>query len=56
VIYSVPTKLYTYPYHEAYAQWLKPMAADLRWRRRKLSSDPAFARYLNLRADASAVG
>jgi hypothetical protein len=51
VIYSVPTKLYTYPYHEAYAQWLKPMAADLR-EAAKLSSDPAFARYLNLRADA----
>jgi Peptidase family M49 len=51
VIYSVPTKLYAYPYHEAYAQWLKPMAEDLR-AAAKLSGDPAFAHYLNLRADA----
>lgn len=51
VIYSVPAKLYTYPYHEAYAQWVKPMAEDLR-AAAKLSADPAFARYLNLRADA----
>ncbi len=51
VIYSVPSKLYTYPYHEAYAQWLKPMAEDLR-AAAKLSGDAAFAHYLNLRADA----
>ncbi len=51
VIYSVPAKLYTYPYHVAYAQWLKPMAEDLR-AAAKLSADAAFAHYLNLRADA----
>jgi hypothetical protein len=51
VIYSVPGKLFTYPYHEAYAEWVKPMAEDLR-AAAKLSPDPAFAHYLNLRADA----
>jgi hypothetical protein len=51
VVYSVPEKLYTYPYHEAYAEWVKPMADDLR-AAAKLSSDPTFAKYLNLRADA----
>lgn len=51
VIYKTPEKLFAYPYHEAYAQWLKPMAADLR-AAAKLSSDAAFAHYLNLRADA----
>lgn len=51
VIYSVPEKLYTYPYHEAYAEWVKPMAEDLR-AAAKLSPDPAFAHFLNLRADA----
>ncbi len=39
------------PYHEAYAEWVKPMAADLR-AAAKLSPDAAFAHYLNLRADA----
>ena len=39
------------PYHEAYAEWLRPMAADLR-AAAELSPDPAFARYLRLRADA----
>ena len=48
---GVPAKLDTYPYHEAYAQWIKPMAEDLR-AAAKLSSDAAFAHYLNLRADA----
>src|ERR1019366_44018 len=48
---GVPGKLYTSPYHEAYAQWIKPMAEDLR-AAAKLSPDAAFARYLNLRADA----
>jgi hypothetical protein len=48
---GVPEKLTTVPYHEAYAQWLKPMADDLR-AAAKLSADPAFAHYLNLRADA----
>jgi hypothetical protein len=51
VIYSLPKKLYAYPYHEAYAVWIKPMAADLH-AAAKLSSDAAFAKYLNLRADA----
>jgi Peptidase family M49 len=48
---SVAEKLYTYPYHEAYGEWVKPMAADLR-AAAKLSPDAAFAKYLNLRADA----
>jgi hypothetical protein len=50
-VMSVAEKLYTYPYHEAYAEWVKPMAADLR-AAAKLSPDAAFAHYLNLRADA----
>ncbi len=50
-VVSVADRLYTYPYHEAYAEWVKPMAADLR-AAAKLSPDPAFAHYLNLRADA----
>jgi len=48
---GVPARLYTYPYHQAYAQWIKPMAEDLR-AAAKLSPDPTFAHYLNLRADA----
>jgi len=48
---SVAEHLYTYPYHEAYARWLRPMAADLR-AAAKLSDDAAFAHYLNLRAQA----
>lgn len=51
VVYGTPQKLYTYPYHVAYAQWLNPMAEDLR-AAAKLSPDPAFAHYLSLRADA----
>ena len=39
------------PYHEAFAQWLKPMTGDLR-AAAALSDDPAFARFLTLRADA----
>jgi hypothetical protein len=50
-VVGVAEKLYTYPYHEAYAEWVKPMAADLR-AAAKLSPDAAFAHYLNLRADA----
>src|SRR5580692_8284463 len=38
-------------YHEEYAQWLKPMAEDLR-AAAKLTDDAAFAKFLNLRADA----
>jgi hypothetical protein len=48
---AVAQRLYTYPYHEAYAEWVKPMAADLH-AAAKLSPDAAFAHYLNLRADA----
>lgn len=51
VVSGTPDHLFTVPYHEAYAQWLKPMAEDLR-AAAKLSADPAFAHYLNLRADA----
>jgi hypothetical protein len=47
---GVPLKLTTVPYHEAFAEWLRPMAADLH-AAAKLSADPAFAHYLNLRAD-----
>ena len=48
---SVADHLFTYPYHEAYAEWVKPIAADLR-AAAKLSPDPAFAHFLNLRAQA----
>ncbi len=48
---SVAGHLFTYPYHEAYAEWVKPIAADLR-AAAKLSPDPAFAHFLNLRAQA----
>ena len=51
VVHGVPEKLYTYKYHEAFAEWVKPMAEDLR-AAAKLSPDAAFAHYLNLRADA----
>jgi hypothetical protein len=51
VVRGTPEHLYTYAYHEAYAEWVKPMAADLR-AAAKLSPDAAFARFLNLRADA----
>jgi hypothetical protein len=39
------------PYHVAFAEFLKPMAADLR-EAAALSDDPAFANFLRLRADA----
>ncbi len=51
VIYGTPARLFSYPYHTAYAEWLKPMAQDLR-AAATLSPDAAFARYLTLRADA----
>jgi hypothetical protein len=51
VVHGTPSQLFTYPYHEAYAEWLKPMAEDLR-AAAKLSPDRAFAHYLNLRAQA----
>jgi hypothetical protein len=43
--------LETVPYHVAFAQFVKPMAADLR-DAAALSDDPAFANFLRLRADA----
>jgi len=49
VVSGTPEKLFIVPYHEAYAQWLKPMAADLR-AAAKLSDDAAFAHFLTLRA------
>jgi hypothetical protein len=51
VIRCAPDHLQAQTYHEAYAEWLRPMAADLR-EAAKLSPDPAFAHYLQLRADA----
>ena len=51
VLRGTPGQLQEVPYHEAYAEWLRPMAADLRAAAR-LSPDPAFAHYLQLRADA----
>jgi hypothetical protein len=51
VVHGTPDQLTAVPYHVAYAQWLQPMAADLR-AAAKLSPDPAFAHYLRLRADA----
>jgi hypothetical protein len=39
------------PYHVAFAEFLKPIAKDLR-EAAALSDDPAFARFLRLRADA----
>jgi len=48
---TVAQRLYTYPYHEAYAEWLKAAAADLR-AAAKLSPDAAFGHFLSLRADA----
>ena len=44
-------ELVAVPYHVEYAQWLKPAAAALR-EAAALSSDPAFANFLRLRADA----
>jgi hypothetical protein len=51
VVRGTPDQLQAVPYHEAYAEWLRPMAADLRAAAR-LSPDPAFAHYLQLRAEA----
>ncbi len=39
------------PYHEEYKEFLEPMARDLR-EAAALSDDPAFAKFLRLRADA----
>ena len=51
VVRGTPDHLSATPYHEAYAEWLQPMAADLR-AAAALSPDPAFAKFLRLRADA----
>ena len=51
VISGTPDQLFLAPYHGAYAEWVKPMAEDLR-AAAKLSPDPAFAHYLSLLADA----
>jgi len=51
VVHGTPKQLMTVPYHEAYSEWLRPMAADLR-AAAKLSPDAAFGHYLELRADA----
>lgn len=51
VVKGTPDHLTTVPYHEAYAEWLRPMAADLR-AAAKLTTDAAFAHFLNLRADS----
>jgi hypothetical protein len=48
---GTPATLTTIPYHVAFAEWLQPMAEDLR-AAAKLSDDAAFAKYLRLRADA----
>ena len=45
------TALEAIPYHVAYRQWLEPMAKALR-EAADLSEDPAFAKFLRLRADA----
>jgi hypothetical protein len=51
VVRGTPDHLETVPYHIAFATWLEPMAADLR-AAAAVSPDPAFAKYLRLRADA----
>jgi len=51
VVRGTPDHLLAVPYHEAYAEWLRPMAADLR-AAAELSPDQAFAKFLRLRADA----
>ncbi len=43
--------LETIPYHVAYREFLEPMAKDLR-EAAALSDDPAFAKFLRMRADA----
>jgi hypothetical protein len=48
---SVQFQLVAVPYHVEFKQFLEPMAADLR-EAAALSDDPAFAKFLRLRADA----
>src|SRR5260370_14050570 len=45
------TKLEAVPYHVTFVEFLKPAAQDLR-EAAKLSDDPQFAKFLNMRADA----
>jgi len=45
------TELATVPYHSAFAEWLEPAARSLR-EAAELSEDPAFQKFLRLRADA----
>jgi len=45
------SKMAAVPYHLAFAELLKPAAEDLR-EAAKLSDEPAFVKFLNLRADA----
>lgn len=51
VISGSASDLKAIPYHVAYKEFLDPMANDLR-EAAKLSDDPAFAKFLSLRADA----
>src|ERR1700741_169439 len=44
-------RLQAVPYHVTFAEYLKPAAEDLR-EAAKLSDDPQFAKFLNMRADA----
>src|SRR5271168_4681025 len=48
---AVQFHLVAVPYHVAFKEFLEPMAADLR-EAAALSDDPAFAKFLRLRADA----
>ena len=48
---AVQFHLVAVPYHVEFKQFLEPMAKDLR-EAAKLSDDPAFAKFLRLRADA----
>jgi hypothetical protein len=50
-VYTGPYAPRVVPYHAAFAEFLKPMAADLR-EAAALSDDPTFAKFLRLRADA----
>jgi hypothetical protein len=44
-------KLYTIPYHKAYAEYLKPAADELK-EAAKYAQDPDFKKYLQMRAEA----
>src|ERR1700683_37363 len=51
IISGSASDLKTIPYHVAFKEFLEPMASDLR-EAAKLTDDPAFAKFLRLRADA----